>query len=82
MTEVSEVFFLIGLKRFRHTPDTNIKILNGERMGNDILDGILRLLHTKLLILLLKYIHQVTEKCIHNAGVGGSSPPVATNIIR
>ena len=47
-------------------------------MGNDILEGILRLVHTNLLILLLKYITQVTEKCIHNAGVGGSSPPVAT----
>jgi hypothetical protein len=47
-------------------------------MGNDILEDILRLVHTKLLILLLKYINQVTEKCIHNAGVGGSSPPVAT----
>ena len=48
-------------------------------MGNDILEGILKLVHTNLLILLLKYITQVTEKCIHNAGVGGSSPPVATN---
>ena len=47
-------------------------------MGNDILEGILRLVHTNLLILLIKYITQVTEKCIHNAGVGGSSPPVAT----
>ena len=47
-------------------------------MGNDILEGILKLVHTNLLILLLKYITQVTEKCIHNAGVGGSSPPVAT----
>ena len=47
-------------------------------MGNDILEGILRLANTKLLILLLKYITQITEKCIHNAGVGGSSPPVAT----
>ena len=47
-------------------------------MGNDILEGILRLVKTNLLILLLKYITQVTEKCIHNAGVGGSSPPVAT----
>ena len=51
---------------------------NGERMGNDILEGILKLVHTNLLILLLKYMTQVTEKCIHNAGVGGSSPPVAT----
>ena len=51
---------------------------NGERMGNDILEGILRLVNTHLLILLIKYITQVTEKCIHNAGVGGSSPPVAT----
>ena len=47
-------------------------------MGNDILEGILKLVHTNLLILLLKYMTQVTEKCIHNAGVGGSSPPVAT----
>ena len=47
-------------------------------MGNDILDGILRLVKNNLLILLIKYITQVTEKCIHNAGVGGSSPPVAT----
>jgi len=47
-------------------------------MGNDILDCILRLVHTNLLISLIKYITQVTEKCIHNAGVGGSSPPVAT----
>ena len=47
-------------------------------MGNDILDCILRLVHTNLLISLLKYITQVTEKCIHNAGVGGSTPPVAT----
>ena len=51
-------------------------------MGNDILEGILRLVHTNLLILLLKYITQVTEKCIHNAGVGGSSPPVATTLIQ
>ncbi len=54
---------------------------NGERMGNDILDGILKLVHTNLLISLLKYITQVTEKCIHNAGVGGSSPPVATTFL-
>ena len=47
-------------------------------MGNDILEGILRLVNTNLLISLIKYITQVTEKCIHNAGVGGSSPPVAT----
>ena len=51
-------------------------------MGNDILEGILRLVHTNLLILLLKYITQVTEKCIHNAGVGGSSPPVATTLFK
>ena len=50
-------------------------------MGNDILDGILRLFHTNLLIILLKYINQVTEQCIHNAGVGGSSPPVATTFL-
>ena len=53
---------------------------NWEQTGNDILEGILRLFHTNLLILIIKYITQVTEECIHNAGVGGSSPPVATNI--
>ena len=47
-------------------------------MGNDILEDILRLAQTNLLISLKKYITQVTEQCIHNAGVGGSSPPVAT----
>ena len=47
-------------------------------MGNDILDGIPKLFHTKLLILIINYITQVTEQGIHNAGVGGSSPPVAT----
>ena len=51
-------------------------------MGNDILEGILKLVHTNLLILLLKYMTQVTEKCIHNAGFGGSSPPVANTFIQ